>query len=1204
MQRPRLETIVRLVTVLSILITTISPPIIYARPEPAARRQAEATPTAGPPVATEVATETPTLEPTMAITASETPALAPTTEPITVTETATIPIETATMAPTATTTPTATVPVTMTVGPPAPETATPSPSATLPVSPTATISPSPTLAPTLTATPTATPTPTATATATPVLTPTVIPTLTPTLSLSLTMTTEPAFVPAGQPVTVTLTLSNPNQAELNGLQLQIPLTADLSYLNTISPTNPINHNPLLNLLTWDIPASNDAAEIKLSYVLQTASNATPNALYLTAKVINKQDILGQANSSLIILPAVIPTVPPPIQTQTQTQTTTFIYLPLLVSSGQTSVPRADLHLSSDSPIELGQTTTLTATISGGSEPISYTFNFGDGSPEVVNGSVVTHTYQTVGEYTAVVTASNSVNVLTATTTVTVTGPPNLTLSKTGPTVVIVGEPITYTLTISNSGTAAATNLIITDTLPTGSSYLTGGIRINNVVSWTVASLASGETITRSFTVTASETITNSDYAVVADDGVSAVGPDVVKTEIINLLAPDLLWWNDHFFYRQAMALYPTPPLAYTPGVTTVLEVTVDTTDLIAEGKLQSDGQDLRVLYWDESGSAWQELPRAVVNLNSTNTLVRFPLQADIGAYTADYYLYFGNAVANLATWLNEPVNASLSAGYGREQTPVVMTALPANTTSQITSADGHLSAAFPAKVLTQTLEISLTPYQATVSSLEHGIARFDLSAQTTAGEAITQFAAPLTLVYGYDQADLGPVLEETLQIYYLDTVSQMWQPITTTVDTGANQVQATVDHLTPFAIAGSGRVVYVDADAVGNDGTTWATAFTELQRALAVALPGDEVWVATGSYYPDYDPSSGAYTNDRSASFTLKNEVALYGGFSGSEVTRDQRDWEANETILSGDLAEDDTGFTNNDENSYNVISSTNAISTTVLDGFTVSGGNANGDTYLDPDSNGGGMYNYNSNPTVANVTFSGNSAYYDGGGMSNFYNSQPTLTNVTFSGNSATNGDGGGMYNDNSNPTLTNVTFSGNSASYGGGGMYNFNNSNPTLTNVTFSGNSASWGGGMYNLSYSQPTLTNVTFSGNSATNGGGGMYNLNNSNPTLANVTFSGNSAYTGGGMYNLSYSKPTLTNVTFSGNSATYGGGMSNLQNSNPQIVNSIFWGNSDAGGIDETAQIYNSSSTAVISYSVVQGGWSGAGLGNISDDPRFV
>jgi hypothetical protein len=99
---------------------------------------------------------------------------------------------------------------------------------------------------------------------------------------------------------------------------------------------------------------------------------------------------------------------------------------------------------------------------------------------------------------------------------------------------------------------------------------------------------------------------------------------------------------------------------------------------------------------------------------------------------------------------------------------------------------------------------------------------------------------------------------------------------------------------------------------------------------------------------------------------------------------------------LSGDLSANDVGFTNNAENVYHVVTGANGAS---LDGFTISGGNANGN--LCPGSGcAGGMYNYYSSPTVTNVTFSGNHASF-GGGMNNIYSS-PTLTNVTFSGNSA----------------------------------------------------------------------------------------------------------------------------------------------------------------------------------------------------------
>jgi hypothetical protein len=407
------------------------------------------------------------------------------------------------------------------------------------------------------------------------------------------------------------------------------------------------------------------------------------------------------------------------------------------------------------------------------------------------------------------------------------------------------------------------------------------------------------------------------------------------------------------------------------------------------------------------------------------------------------------------------------------------------------------------------------------------------------------------------------------------------------------------------------------------DCTSWGDA-CDLQAALAAAASSDEIWAAAGVYQPTADPAAA---DPRTATFHLKSGVAVYGGFAGTETSRDERNPAANVTILSGDLNGDDgANFANNSENSYHVVIGANNA---ILDGVTITAGNANQATttgivhnrgggmynhYSSPtltnvtfygnraDGVGGGMYNRSGSPTLNNVTFSGNSTLNYGGGMGNQENSSPTLNNVTFSDNWSDFYYGGGMYNHYSSPTLNNVTFSGNTAGTGGG-MSNWVSS-PTLTNVTFSGNMASSGGGMHNHSTSNPTLTNVTFSGNSAGNSGngGGMHNQTSSNPTLTNVTFSGNTAGTfgtGGGMTNWS-SNPTLTNVTFSGNSVgTYGtgGGMCN-QTSNPTLTNVILWGNSAPNG----PQIHSVDSTPNVTYSIVQGGH--AGTGNIDADPLFV
>ena len=363
-------------------------------------------------------------------------------------------------------------------------------------------------------------------------------------------------------------------------------------------------------------------------------------------------------------------------------------------------------------------------------------------------------------------------------------------------------------------------------------------------------------------------------------------------------------------------------------------------------------------------------------------------------------------------------------------------------------------------------------------------------------------------------------------------------------------------------LAQVGDVHYVDADATGdNNGTSWDHAFTTLQPALDAAVATDQIWVAAGVYTPTQESSPG---DPRSATFQLQNGVALYGGFDpgAGDVAWEDRDWGANPAILSGDIGTEGDSA----DNAYHVFyhpEGTSLDGTAILDGFTITGGNANA---AEPHNSGAGMYNDGSSPALANCTFSSNSAASEGGGIYNFSYSSPTLTNCTFSTNSA--GDGGGMLNDwHSSPELTGCTFTGNSSTDNGGGMSNGNYTSPTLTNCTFTANSAtSEGGGIYNRS-SSPTLTDCTFTGNSA-GSGGGIYNFLSSSSVLTNCTFTGNSAGEGGGLYN-QQSSSTLAGCTFSGNSATGdGGGLYNNSSSSPTMTSCTFEGNSaggDGGGV---------------------------------------
>ncbi len=344
-----------------------------------------------------------------------------------------------------------------------------------------------------------------------------------------------------------------------------------------------------------------------------------------------------------------------------------------------------------------------------------------------------------------------------------------------------------------------------------------------------------------------------------------------------------------------------------------------------------------------------------------------------------------------------------------------------------------------------------------------------------------------------------------------------------------------------------------------------------IQDAIDAASSGDTIYVHAGTYYENIELEDGVALIGDGASVTT-----IDGGGSGTVVTATGV---GSTTVLSGFKITNGSVTISDGGGMYNDNSSP------TITNCTFSGNEADG--------HGGGMYNNNySSPTLTNCTFTGNEAYEDGGGMYNDNDSSTTLTNCTFSSNTAYD-DGGGMYNDDdSSTTLTNCTFTGNEAFDEGGGMRNDDDSSTTLTNCTFTGNTAIYeGGGMRNYE-SSPTLTNCIFSGNSAYNGGG-MYN-GDSSPTLTNCIFSDNLAYTGGGMYNAAMSSPTLTNCTFTGNSANAGGGMFN-DYSSPIVTNCILWG-------DLSNEFYDYYSSPNVTYSDVEGGY--IGTGNIDADPLFV
>jgi hypothetical protein len=255
--------------------------------------------------------------------------------------------------------------------------------------------------------------------------------------------------------------------------------------------------------------------------------------------------------------------------------------------------------------------------------------------------------------------------------------------------------------------------------------------------------------------------------------------------------------------------------------------------------------------------------------------------------------------------------------------------------------------------------------------------------------------------------------------------------------------------------------ICVNAAATGaNNGGCWTDAYTSPQSALAAAGSGDEIWVAAATYKP-------TATTDRTINFGLKNGVGVYGGFVGTETMRVQRDPAAHVTILSGDIGT--IGVAS--DNSYHVVTADATVTPTgVLDGFTITAGNANGAANND---RGGGMWINSGAPTVTHCIFTGNFASEKGGGL-RVTSGSPVIDGCIFISNSASSGGGGIGAGSGSSFTVKNTFFRGNSTvSTGGAGIETA--SGVTVVNCVFQNNS---GNGL--LFIVAGTVLDSTFTGN----------------------------------------------------------------------------------------------------------------------------
>jgi len=391
-----------------------------------------------------------------------------------------------------------------------------------------------------------------------------------------------------------------------------------------------------------------------------------------------------------------------------------------------------------------------------------------------------------------------------------------------------------------------------------------------------------------------------------------------------------------------------------------------------------------------------------------------------------------------------------------------------------------------------------------------------------------------------------------------------------TVDIGAYEKQLTL------AVPNASGIVFVDYTKTGN-GSSWANAVAELADALVAAKYDNtitQIWVAKGTYYPRYnarDGSSLACDNtNRDNAFVLVNNVKLYGGFNGNEVTLKLSDAYLNGTNLSGDI-----GVLNFvDDNCHQVVISAGSVGNAELNGFTIINGkglNSSASKFINGvvinKQCGAGITVHASSPVITNCKISDNQSgsglTSDGGGGAWIGpGSQPVISKCFFENNYSSLSGGGIFINSGSNTQISDCNlFRNTSDNNGGGAIYVAQNCAPTIRNCGFDDNHADFGGAILNSIGSHTNIIKCFFLGNDASVDGGAIHS-NYCSPVIDSCYFTINVAiHWGGGISNF-FSSSIITNCNFERNNSLGGGGIHN--ETSPVTVNDCrFYDNSSSG-----------------------------------------
>ncbi len=317
-----------------------------------------------------------------------------------------------------------------------------------------------------------------------------------------------------------------------------------------------------------------------------------------------------------------------------------------------------------------------------------------------------------------------------------------------------------------------------------------------------------------------------------------------------------------------------------------------------------------------------------------------------------------------------------------------------------------------------------------------------------------------------------------------------------------------------ISLALNAQIRYVKVGGEGaKTGLSWEDASDDLQATINASSTGEQVWVAKGTYRPTQNLTG---TDNADKSFVLKTGVKIYGGFVGNELPTynlSLRNFITNETILNGDFGDG--------TNAHHVLVNTTAITSIVLSGFTITGGNANGSSTpvagIDRRFGGGLYLSYSGTDPILleNLKFVDNTAITRAGAIYLTRASGSTYVDINdcvFERNG--NALGGAIFHNSGKLNVNNSVFE-NCTGTNGGAIDNGNTATSIelyISGCTFRNNTAANGAALYNYTGTM-SVEGTKFENNIATARGAGIYH-NNGTVKLTKSSFDGNNATLDGG------------------------------------------------------------------------------------------